>query len=200
MTEQHLQNALISVDDCILISIDIQDGFLSKYDAAATQEMIAKNVWLIKVARHLGVPIVAVGEDIPDVGNLNEQILDALGKAQKIHSKDAFNLADNPEILADVVASGRKTAVLVGMETDVCVAQSALGLLSKGYQVVAVKDAMITTAADEDIGRERMRNAGVVMTSAKALYYEWIRSVSKAIQLDEEAPELRAARPSLLVM
>ncbi len=195
-----VKRRLVDVNDSVLIIIDIQDSFLSKYDRAATQAMVAKNVWLIQVARHLNVPIIAMAEDIANAGNLNQEIQAVLPKSGKIHSKDAFSLVDNPAIFADVKDSGRKTAILVGMETDVCVAQSALGLLENDYQVVAVQDAMLTTAADEIIGLQRMVEAGASICSVKSIYYEWIRSVSKAESLDVEAPHLRTSRPSVLVM
>ena len=53
-----------------------------------------------------------------------------------------FGLADVPEIVASVEHTGRRTAVLVGMETDVCVAQSALGLLDEDFTVAVVEDAV----------------------------------------------------------
>ena len=87
-------------------------------------------------------------------------------------------------------ATGRKTAVLVGTETDVCVSQSALGLINHGYQVVVVKDAVATTETDEETGLSRMREAGAAICSVKSLYYEWLRSVSNCRRLQELAPEL----------
>ena len=88
-----------------------------------------KAAWLIQVAKHLSVPIIAMGEDIEKMGSLNQAILDVLPQDTKIYNKDYFGLASNPEIVMTVEVTGRKTAVLLGMETDVCVAQSALGLM-----------------------------------------------------------------------
>jgi len=118
----------------------------------------------------------------------------------RIHSKDAFGRAGNPEIMAALQATGRRTAVCVGMETDVCVAQTAIGLLGEGYRVVALRDAVATTDWDEEIGIGRMRDAGVIISSVKALYYEWLRGVSGCRRLDNIEPELKAARPANLVM
>lgn len=86
------------------------------------------------------------------------------------------------------------------METDVCVAQSAIGLLGEGYKVVTLQDAVASMDADEEIGLNRMRNAGVVISSTKALYYEWIRSVSRSASLKNRLAELEAMRPSTLVL
>ena len=91
-------------------------------------------------------------------------------------------------ILEAVRKTGRNTAVLVGLETDVCVAQSALGLLQEGFDVVAVADACGSPGTGHDFGLKRMKGAGVVVTSAKTVQFEWVRTV-------EGAKEQRARLP-----
>ena len=198
---EDIRKSLVNVDDSVLIIVDIQDSFLDKYDNAVSQSIVAKAVWIIEVAKYLQVPVVAMAEDIKNAGNLNESILEALPEGVSVYNKDCFGLAGNPEILAAVNATGRKTAVLIGMETDVCVAQSALGLMGNGYQVVALRDAMGTTAADQDIGLSRIREAGAVISSVKALYFEWLRSVTNCKKLRAETLQLRSdIKPDSLVL
>ena len=195
-----IQQSLVEVDDSVLLVIDVQDSFLNKYDQAKTDALVGNVVWLLQVAQHLGVPIVAMGEDLERLGSLNEAILEALPEGAKIHNKNFFGVAGNPDILAAVKATGRNTAICVGVETDVCVAQSALGLNGLGYKVVALKDAVASTEAGEEIGLGRMRDAGVAISSTKALYYEWLRSVTNAVNLSAERPDLDALRPTSLVL
>jgi nicotinamidase-related amidase len=191
---------LVDVDDSVLIIIDVQETFLNKYDRAKTQSLVSKTAWLIDAAGHLGVPIVAMAEDIGNNGTLVDEIRNSLPYEIEVHDKDFFGLTGNPKIMSALEATGRKTAICVGMETDVCVAQTALGLLSEGYEVVTLEDAIITTEWDEHIGINRMRAAGVVISSVKALFYEWTRSVSVCRHLDQVAPELQAKRPPTLVL
>lgn len=195
-----MQKSLVEVDDSVLVVIDIQDSFLNKYDRAKVQQLIGNVTWLLHVAHHLDVPVVAMAEDIEHSGGLNQSIQDALPEGTRIHNKDFFSLVDNADIFADVEATGRKTAVCVGMETDVCVAQSAIRLLEKGYNVVALRDAVASMDADEEVGLARMRDAGVAVSSVKALYYEWLRSVSRTVGLENKATELEELRPSTLVL
>ena len=89
-------------------------------------------------------------------------------------------------ILAAIAQAGRKTAVLVGLETDVCVAHSALGLLDRAYRVVVVRDAVLAPGDAHDDGIERMRAAGVTLIGAKGLFYEWARTVETAQRLDDQ--------------
>jgi len=183
-----IMTSLVEVDDCVLVVIDIQDGFLSRYGEAVSRPLVTKVAWLIQVAEYLRVPIVAMGEDMEKIGDLNATVGDALPDGTTVHDKDSFNLADNPEILAAVDATGRKTAVLVGMETDVCVAQSALGLMGRGYRVVVLGDAVATSPGGEEVGLSRMRGAGALITSVRALYCEWLRGVTNCKQMRAAAP------------
>jgi len=86
------------------------------------------------------------------------------------------------------------------METDVCVAHSALGLMEAGYQVVVLQDVVATTAGDEEIGLRRMRDAGAVISSAKAITYEWLRSVSNANAIFEEAGASEDTKPANILV
>lgn len=53
-----------------------------------------------------------------------------------------FGLAGQPDILEAVQRTGRRTAILIGLETDVCITHSALGLLDRGHRVAVVEDAV----------------------------------------------------------
>ncbi len=188
-----IKKSLVDVDDSVLIVIDIQDSFLEKYDDTVGKPLLEKVVWLLKVAGHLNVPVVAMAEDIDNAGNLSQSIQNSLPKDMKVHNKNAFGLAGNSDILTDIEATGRNTAILVGTETDVCVAQSALGLMECGYRVVVLKDAIATTAGDEDTGLDRMRDAGAAISSVKAITYEWLRTVQNTTELFEKFPQLEAS-------
>jgi nicotinamidase-related amidase len=94
--------------------------------------------------------------------------------------KPTFGLAGTPEILHAVRAAGRPSAVLVGFETDVCVYQSAVGLLDHGLRVIVVEDATFSPGEMHERGLARLREAGVSLTHAKALAYEWARTVERS--------------------
>ena len=113
---------------------------------------------------------------------VDPQVVRAMPAGIQVHNKIVFDLAADPAILAAVVQTGRRTAVLVGLETDVCVAHSALGLLRRGYQVAVVADATGSPGAAHEVGLERVAGAGALVTSVKSLFYEWIRTVERARQ------------------
>jgi len=94
--------------------------------------------------------------------------------------KPTFGLAGTPEILAAVRETARRTAVVVGCETDVCVAQSALGLRDAGFECVVVADATFSPGEMHARGLDRLAAAGVMRNHAKGVTYEWLRSVERA--------------------
>jgi nicotinamidase-related amidase len=173
-----LLTSLIDVDDCLLIVVDVQAAFLQKIPEAERELLVNRIGWLVQVAGTLGVPVIGTAEDMAKLGSLALPITEKLPEKTAVYNKFIFGLADQPDILAAVEGMGRKTAVLVGLETDVCIAHSALGLLQKGYNVVAVTDATASPNEGHAIGLERMRRAGVVLVTVKSLYYEWLRTVA----------------------
>jgi len=140
----------------------------------------------------LEVPLVVTAEDIPCNGSVSEEIAKLLPPDTKIYDKMIFSLTAQPDILEAVKQTKRKTAVLIGYETDVCITHSALGLIELGYKVAVVADATGSPGEAHLIGLNRIRDAGGIIVSAKSLYYEWVRTVEKAMEfesLEIETPD-----------
>jgi nicotinamidase-related amidase len=175
-----IQRALIDADDSILIAIDVQPPFLAKLPRDESEQLRERICWLIGVAAWLRVPLIVTAEDVGREGGLDPQVARALPAGIHVHNKMVFDLAADPAILAAVAQTGRRTAVLVGLETDVCVAHSALGLLGRGYNVAVVADATGSPGAAHGFGLDRAAGAGGLAISLKGLFYEWMRTVERA--------------------
>ena len=174
-----LQRSLIEVDDSILIVIDVQEFFLARLPEEERELLVARIGWLIGVANRLKVPIVVTAEDIPKLGGVVPALADKLPPESFVFNKMVFGLGEDPDIITAVEDTGRNTALLVGLETDVCVAHSALGLVRRGFEVVVVGDATASPGLGNQVGLERMRRAGVLVSSVKSVYYEWLRTVDR---------------------
>jgi nicotinamidase-related amidase len=172
-------DSLISLPDSVLIVVDVQDHFLDKLPSSGRQLLLNRIGWLIAVAARLRVPLLATAEDMDKLGGLNQAVAAVLPAEALLFNKMIFGLAAEPEIMAALEATGRQTVILVGLETDVCVTQSALGLLRAGYQVVALADGTGSPGQAHRAGLDRMRAAGVVVSTVKGLYYEWVRTVAE---------------------
>jgi nicotinamidase-related amidase len=169
---------LTAHEDCLLVVVDAQPGFV-------TGEPVERAAWLAALARELDVPIVVTEEEPERNGPTDPRLL---VPGAPVFTKPTFGLAGTPAILEAVLATRRRTAVLVGAETDVCVYQSAVGLLDEGLHVIAVEDALFSPGEMHARGLVRLRDAGVSLTHCKALAYEWIRTVERADVLPRPAP------------
>ena len=183
---------LIERADSILIVIDAQPGFSGADAEAARTAAAARAVaaWLAGVAAALGVPIIVTEEDPAANGPTDPAIRRWLPSGTPELAKQVFGLADVPEIFAAVESTGRRTALLVGAETDVCVAQSAVGLVDRGLRVVVVTDATFSPGAMHESGLRHVRDAGAELRHAKGVYYEWIRTLEVARAFQLAHPEL----------
>jgi len=175
----------------VLIVVDAQPGFAAAA-ASARDGSLAVAAWLTGVAAALGIPIVVTEEDSGRNGPTEGSIARWLPPGTPVLPKTVFGLADVPEILAAVEATGRRTAVLVGAETDVCVAQSAVSLVDRGFRVVVVSDATWSPGAMHDHGLAMVRDAGAMLRHAKGVYYEWIRTLDAARRFEAGHRELAA--------
>ena len=180
---------LLDRDDSVLLVVDAQPGFHRVADDAAG-DVVARIAWLVGVAAALGVPVVATEEDASRNGPTEAEITARFPEGTPVLAKPVFGLADDPEILAAVEGTGRGTAVLVGMETDVCVAHSAIGLLDRGKRVAVVSDATYSPGAMHEHGLRRIADAGGVVIHAKGVYYEWIRTLEAARAFGATNPDL----------
>jgi len=177
-------SSLLDVTDCLLIAIDVQPSFVRKENKAENNALLGRMCWVIKVANWLNVPLVVTAEDIPRTGNICEEVAQLLPQGIHIFNKMTFSLAAQNDILQAVEQTKRKSAVLIGYETDVCVTHSALDLIDIGYRVAVVADATGSPGGAHQTGLARIRNAGGIIVSAKSLYYEWVRTVETALAFE----------------
>jgi nicotinamidase-related amidase len=176
---------LLERDDSVLVVVDVQPGFLEKawfseQDAEASRMALERIVWLVALATRLGIPIVVTEEEPERNGATDPRVTECISAETPVLRKPTFGLAGTPEILTAVRETERGTAVVVGCETDVCVAQSAIGLHEAGFGCVVVADATFSPGEMHARGLDRLAAEGIIHNHAKGVTYEWLRSVKDA--------------------
>jgi nicotinamidase-related amidase len=173
---------LLDRADSVLCVVDTQPGFVAhrflteqeRDRAGATVERIA---WLVGLAGLIDVPTVVVEEGADRNGATDQRVMERVPPGTVVHSKAAFSLTGSDAAVAALDATGRRTVVVVGFETDVCVMQSAVELLDRGFRAVAVEDATFSAGLQHERGIRRMTQAGVEINHGKGLVLEWLRTV-----------------------
>ena len=172
---------LIERDRSCLVVIDVQQYFLDKLPLGWRGPLVGRIAWLMRAAGLLDIPVVATAEDVQRVGALVPDLVRCLPPgAPPVFDKAVFGLWDQADIRAALEATGRDCFVLAGLETDVCVAHSALGLRAAGYPVAIVADACGSPPPNHEYGLRRLGGAGAVLTTVKGVFYEWTRTVETA--------------------
>lgn len=168
---------LVDRDDSVLIVVDAQEGFFG--GSGEARAALGRLTWLARVASQLGVPAVLTEEDPARNGPTHAPVAELFPDSPGL-VKPTFGLTGTPEIVDRIEETGRGTAVLVGFETDVCVAQSAIGLRERGLRVVVVEDAVWSPGEMHDRGLARMAAEGVELNHCKGLAYEWVGTIDAA--------------------
>jgi nicotinamidase-related amidase len=185
---------LVDHDDSVLVVIDAQEGFfgdsIQPGDGEQARQALTRMTWLVKVARRLDVPTV-ITEEAPERNGATFAPIAAVFPEEAAIVKPTFALTGTPLIVDRIERTGRTTAVLVGFETDVCVAQSAIGLRERGMRVVVVEDAVFSPGEMHRRGLERMVAEGVELNHCRGLAYEWTRTLenSRSVLRDSDVGE-----------
>ena len=179
---------LVRREDSVFVVVDTQPGFF-EYDALGAEDAkralaaVARITWMAGLAALLDIPAVVVEEAPERNGATDPGILERLPAGTPVFTKPTFGLAAHEDAMAAIRATGRRTIVLVGFETDVCVAQSAIGLLERGFRAVVPEDAAYTSGAlEHERGIARMTGAGVERNHCKGLTFEWLHTVDRALE------------------
>jgi nicotinamidase-related amidase len=184
---------LVDAQESVLVVVDAQPGFtdhavMSDEDREIASLAVDRIAWLVGFAGLLGVPVVAVEEDPEKNGSTEPRIAERFPIGTTVESKPGFSLVSCDAAVVAIRETSRRTAVLVGFETDVCVAQSAIELKDLDYRVIAPADmAYTTSAAEHRYGLERIAAAGVEPSNFKGLIFEWTRTLERAARYYDEA-------------
>ena len=171
------EHGLVERERSCLIVIDVQQYFLDKLPLHERGPLVQRIAWLMRVARALEIPIIATAEDVARDGPLVPELAALLPPGTAAFDKAIFGLMGQADIRAAVEASRRDCFVLAGLETDVCIAHSALGLAAAGHRAVVIDDACGSPPPHHEHGLRRLRDAGITVTSVKGIFYEWVRDL-----------------------
>lgn len=184
----------IDADACVLLVIDAQDGFYppsrTDVDHATKEAALDRAGWVCGVAAALQVPIIVTEEDAVLNGPTAPQVARWLPEGTPALTKTVFGAFGNPEIADAVAESGRTVVVIVGMETDVCVAHSAIGAAELGMRPIVVHDAVYSVGRAHENGLARLAMDGIERVSAKELYYEWLRDLPRVRAFEQAHRDL----------
>jgi nicotinamidase-related amidase len=153
--------------------IDIQEKL---YPHIFDYEKLANNTSiLIQGLKVLGIPLIATEQYTKGLGFTIPEINTVLSPVRK-HEKTAFSCCDDPEILLELNNLDRKFIIIAGIETHVCVLQTAIDLLDNGFRPVIVEDCVSSRKLPDKITAiNRLRQEGTIISSYESILFELAR-------------------------
>jgi nicotinamidase-related amidase len=167
---------LMNREDTALLVVDAQERLLP---LIPDHDRIVWNIRrLVDAARTLNVPLAATEQYPEKLGAIPPEVRKHLGKVPK---KLRFSACECGEIFDRWKTDSRFRVLLCGIETHVCVMQTALDLAAGGFEPYVAVDAVgARYAVDHETALRRMESAGVVLTTTEAAIFEWCREAGTA--------------------
>lgn len=175
-------------EDTVLVGIDFQERLMPAMKNSVELEALA--VKLVKGCRILGVPVIitqqytkGLGPTVPAiVSALTEKIGEEIGGDSEFLpvEKTSFSAMGEPAFVEALEKLGRKTVIIAGIEAHVCVQQTVIDLLEKGYTVFVANDCISSRSnTDKKYSQRRMGDAGAVGTTCESILFELCRGAKE---------------------
>ena len=165
---------MLKLNNTALLIIDVQERLVP---VMLNKEKLLDNLQrLIKGANVLELPVIYT-EQVPEkLGPTLPEIAELLNGVSDPVSKSSFSCYGCTPFVEDLKKLGRNQVLVAGIETHVCVYQTAIDLLEQGYEVQLVTDAVSSrTAENRQLAIDRMKEAGAKLTSTEMALFELLR-------------------------
>ncbi len=166
---------MLKTDNTILVCIDIQENLAkAMFDRDG---LVASAGKLISGVVTLDIPVLWTEQNPDRLGATLPEIAGVMPKEAHPISKMSFSCCGAEEFTAAIKAAGRTDVLLAGIETHICVLQTAMDLIDQGFRVQVVSDCVCSrTPQNNAVAFERMRSMGAQITSVETALFELLRT------------------------
>ena len=157
-----------------LLIIDIQEKLLNA--VFNKDSLLKKAVTFAKACKILEIPVTVTEQYPKGLGLTVDEIKNSLSSA-KYFEKTAFSALEDLELVESLKNNNRKQIILFGIETHICVHQTACALLKQGYEVVLIKDACGSRSEEEYLSAlEVLKASGVQIKTTEMALFELLKT------------------------
>ncbi|HZZ86680.1 MAG TPA: isochorismatase family protein [Anaeromyxobacteraceae bacterium] len=155
---------------CVLV-VDVQERLCTAMPQEPLDRLVKYTRALVGAAQELGLPVLATEQYPKGLGATLGAVREVLPAAPLV--KSTFSCGADPAFAAALETTGRRQVILAGMETHVCVFQTARDLVERGYEVQVCADAVTSRfELHRQAGLELCRAAGAVITTAETAIFD----------------------------
>jgi nicotinamidase-related amidase len=164
--------------DCGLVLIDCQTKLANAMGNEPLGSAVRNWVALVEMAARLKLPVCASEQYPQGLGPTLPVLKEALGKVMpptRWVEKLDFSCCESP-LFQQYMGNGRRTFIVCGMETHVCVYQTVRAMVARGLRVHVPGDACLSRSKDNwAVGMSLMERAGAVRTSTETVLFDWVK-------------------------
>jgi nicotinamidase-related amidase len=166
-------SSFLNIDNTFLLIIDVQEKL---WRVMYEKEKLLDNLQrLIRGALVLGIPIIMTEQYSQGLGPTVPEVISLLPDIKPI-AKLSFSCCGDKNIVKKLESLNRKQVLITGIESHVCVYQTAIDLLNSGYEVQAVTECISSrTPENRKLGLKRMNQAGAVLTGVEMVLFELLK-------------------------
>lgn len=163
----------LSAENSLVLIIDIQDRLV----AALNKDVVVENaVKTVSAAKYLNIPVLLTEQYPKGLGHTVQKLTDALPEGSEVVEKTYFNALLENGMLDKIKSYGKKQIVIFGIETHICVHQTASALVEAGFDVYVIKDACASRNKYEfKQGIDAMVANGVKVSCVEIALFEWLK-------------------------
>lgn len=165
----------LDASESLLLVVDMQPTFMTTiHRVQAVQDRV---LFLVKAAQLLGVPILHT-EQYPDrMGGTELMIQEAIGRPGI--GKLSFSCMGEPAFVDALEREGRTQVIVCGIETHICISQTAHDLMEEDVEVILASDAISARTLNmHQIGMSRLKELGCTTAHSESILYEWMENSS----------------------
>ncbi|AFL69803.1 isochorismatase family protein [Sulfurospirillum barnesii] len=160
----------------VLLLIDVQEKLFPHIENADALERHL--ITLIKGVQALGIPIVCNQQYTKGLGATISSVAQCLGNLP-VYEKSTFSCCLNEDMMQTLQTLHVKTVIVAGIESHICVQQSIMDLLEKGFDVIACADAMGSRKqVNHDLALRRLEQEGCLLGSTESILFEFLGSAT----------------------
>lgn len=162
---------LLNADNTLIVVIDMQEPLLRNiFEADRVKQQVCA---LMNGANSLRIPIIGTTQYAEKMGDILLDVKRLLPQNLPAFDKLSFSCLGSPAFASEVNRSGRKQILICGVESHICVSQTALELAANGFQAHVAVDAISSrTEANWRLGLDKMRQGGVLLSSVEMALFE----------------------------
>ena len=180
-TNRQMQyNMRITAENALAIVIDYQEKILPAM--SDKENLVKRSEILLKGLKLLEVPMILTTHYAKGLGNNIDTIVSAMEYEETVYDKNTFSAYETEEVRRKLDESGKKQIIICGIETHICVLQTAIDLKAAGYEPIIVADCVDSRKpVDKEYGLKRAMQEGILLTTTEQILFELTRRAQGSV-------------------